>query len=199
MDSQSSCAHTFCKPLIRRLPSSPSNHARQPAAHSKSRTRFKVTEWSAAFEDHHLRGYKRCIQEALMDIDTIGIDLGKAVFHLVGLNMSGEIVCGRNCLASSYSTLRRIAGKTDRHGGLRRCALSQPGTSRSGPRRPSDASPIRQALRQDEQERLERRENDRRGRGATEDALLCRSRVTTSWICSHCTGCVIAGCDGAHP
>jgi transposase len=27
-----------------------------------------------------------------MDIDTIGIDLGKTVFHLVGLNMSGEIV-----------------------------------------------------------------------------------------------------------
>jgi transposase len=27
-----------------------------------------------------------------MEIDTIGIDLGKTVFHLVGLNTEGEIV-----------------------------------------------------------------------------------------------------------
>jgi hypothetical protein len=64
-----------------------------------------------------------------------------------------------------------FAGKTDRHGGLRRCALSEPSTSRSGSRRPSDAGPIRQALCEDEQERLHRCGSDRRGRGAAEDAL----------------------------
>jgi hypothetical protein len=30
-----------------------------------------------------------------MEIDTIGIDLGKTVFHLVGLNAAGEVVMRR--------------------------------------------------------------------------------------------------------
>ena len=30
-----------------------------------------------------------------MEIDTIGIDLGKTVFHLVGLNAAGEVVVRR--------------------------------------------------------------------------------------------------------
>ena len=32
-----------------------------------------------------------------MDIDTIGIDLGKTVFHLVGLNTKGDIVVRKKC------------------------------------------------------------------------------------------------------
>jgi transposase len=32
-----------------------------------------------------------------MEIDTIGIDLGKTVFHLVGLNRAGEVVVRRKC------------------------------------------------------------------------------------------------------
>ncbi len=30
-----------------------------------------------------------------MEIDTTGIDLGKTVFHLVGLSMAGEVVVRR--------------------------------------------------------------------------------------------------------
>ena len=30
-----------------------------------------------------------------MEVDTIGIDLGKTVFHLVGLNGAGEVVVRR--------------------------------------------------------------------------------------------------------
>ncbi|MGA7315088.1 MAG: transposase, partial [Silvibacterium sp.] len=32
-----------------------------------------------------------------MEIRTIGIDLGKTVFHLVGLNARGEVVVGKKC------------------------------------------------------------------------------------------------------
>ena len=32
-----------------------------------------------------------------MQIHTIGIDLGKTVFHLVGLNLRGEVVVRRKC------------------------------------------------------------------------------------------------------
>lgn len=31
-----------------------------------------------------------------MELHTIGIDLGKTVFHLVGLNLRGEVVCARS-------------------------------------------------------------------------------------------------------
>ena len=30
-----------------------------------------------------------------MELDTIGIDLGKTVFHRVGLNQRGEVVVGK--------------------------------------------------------------------------------------------------------
>src|ERR1700675_3470052 len=45
--------------------------------------------WSAAFRQP---GYKRRTEEAPMELHTIGIDLGKTVFHLVGLNLRGEVV-----------------------------------------------------------------------------------------------------------
>jgi hypothetical protein len=32
-----------------------------------------------------------------MEIHTIGIDLGKAVFHLIGLNARGEVVVRKKC------------------------------------------------------------------------------------------------------
>ena len=32
-----------------------------------------------------------------MELHTIGIDLGKTVFHLVGLNLGGEVVVRKKC------------------------------------------------------------------------------------------------------
>jgi transposase len=55
--------------------------------------------WSAASTRLHL-GYKRCTEEVLMQIHTIGVDLGKTVFHLVGLNLRGEVVVRRKCSRS---------------------------------------------------------------------------------------------------
>jgi hypothetical protein len=47
--------------------------------------------WSAACNPITV-GYKGCTEGALMQLDTLGIDLGKTVFHLVGLNPRGEVV-----------------------------------------------------------------------------------------------------------
>jgi hypothetical protein len=50
--------------------------------------------WSAAFTQV---GYKRRTEEASHGLHAIGIDLGKTVFHLVGLNLHGGIVVRKKC------------------------------------------------------------------------------------------------------
>src|SRR5882762_5826194 len=47
--------------------------------------------WSAAFTQP-AAGYKDERRRRLMELHTIGIDLGKTVFHLVGVNVRGEVV-----------------------------------------------------------------------------------------------------------
>ena len=37
-----------------------------------------------------------------MEIRTIGIDLGKTVFHLVGVNARGEVVVRKKCSRTPY-------------------------------------------------------------------------------------------------
>src|SRR5271165_5738081 len=49
----------------------------------------KLMVWSVASSPG---GYKRCTRRRSMEIATVGIDLGKTVFHLVGLNSAGETV-----------------------------------------------------------------------------------------------------------
>ena len=49
-----------------------------------------------------------------MEIRTIGIDLGKTVFHLVGLNARGEVVVRKKC---SRSQLLRFTSN------LRECLI----------------------------------------------------------------------------
>ena len=59
-----------------------------------------------------------------MELHTIGIDLGKTVFHLVGLNQRGEVVVRKQF--SRQQLLRFTANRTghvDRHGSLRRCRI----------------------------------------------------------------------------
>jgi transposase len=53
-----------------------------------------------------------------MELHTIGIDLGKAVFHLVGLNLHGEVVVRKKF---SRTQLLRFTANS-----LRRCAFSWP-------------------------------------------------------------------------
>src|SRR3954454_6498209 len=50
-----------------------------------------LMEWSAAFtpSSWDIRGEKG---DHLMELHTLGIDLGKTIFHLVGLNSRGEVI-----------------------------------------------------------------------------------------------------------
>ena len=62
-----------------------------------------------------------------MEIHTIGIDLGKTVFHLVGLDVRGEVVVRKEVFPQPDSWFySEPACVLDRHGSLRRSALSCP-------------------------------------------------------------------------
>ena len=50
-----------------------------------------VNVWSVALPRKRW-GYKRHRRIHLMELHTLGIDLGKAVFHAVGLNGRGDVV-----------------------------------------------------------------------------------------------------------
>ena len=69
-----------------------------------------------------------------MEIRTIGIDLGKTVFHFVGVNARGQVVvrkkCSRTQLLRFTANLRSVP---DRHGGLRRGSFSGPSSAGTRP------------------------------------------------------------------
>jgi hypothetical protein len=68
-----------------------------------------------------------------MEIHTIGIDLAKTIFHLVGVNARGESRGAQEVFAQSAAALHiESAGVPDRHGGLRRVPLPGPGSTRTG-------------------------------------------------------------------
>jgi hypothetical protein len=68
-----------------------------------------------------------------MQLHTIGIDLGKAVFHLVGLDPRGEGCGAQEVFAQTTVALHcEPAGRVDWHGSLRRVALSRAGSERAG-------------------------------------------------------------------
>ena len=54
-----------------------------------------------------------------MEICTIGIDLGKTVFHLVGVNARGQVVVRKKC---SRTQLLRLTSN------LRECLIGPKGT-----------------------------------------------------------------------
>jgi transposase len=91
-----------------------------------------------------------------MELRTIGIDLGETVFHLVGLNLNGEVVVRKRF---SHTQLLRFTSNVHVHLiGMEACggahflgrALRAQGMKRVSCRRSS------KALRKDKQERLHR-------------------------------------------
>lgn len=68
-----------------------------------------------------------------MEIHTLGIDLGKTAFHLVGLNPRGEVGGTQEVLAQPDSAFHgQPARVLDRDGSLRRGPLSRPCSARAG-------------------------------------------------------------------
>jgi hypothetical protein len=48
--------------------------------------------WSVAFQEYFVEGYRRAKEGHLMTAHVCGIDIGKTVFHLIGLSKEGHIV-----------------------------------------------------------------------------------------------------------
>jgi hypothetical protein len=57
----------------------------------------RITNGMSAASARQQLEYKRRTEEDPVEIHTIGIDLGKTVFHLVGLNVRGEVVMRKTC------------------------------------------------------------------------------------------------------
>src|SRR3984885_13231288 len=107
-----------------------------------------------------------------MELFTLGIDLGKTTFHLVGMNQRGEVVLRKTILSSAAVALYcEPEGEADRHGSMRGIAFSGAGVAGARARGTADSSAICEALRQDEQERLHRRRSHRRSSGKTDHAF----------------------------
>jgi hypothetical protein len=59
-----------------------------------------------------------------MELHTIGIDLGKTVFHLVGLHLHGEVVVRKKFSRTQLLRFTANVHLADWHGSLRGCAFS---------------------------------------------------------------------------
>ena len=62
--------------------------------------------WSAADPTVQLI-YKGRTEEGAMELFTRGFDLGKTTFHVVGMNLNGEVVLRSDFLECSSCTLPR--------------------------------------------------------------------------------------------
>jgi transposase len=90
-----------------------------------------------------------------MKLHVIGIDLGKTVFHLVGLDSTGRAVIRKKC--SRKQLLAFTANLEVELIGMESCmwiALSRAGSARTGSRSAIDAGAVREALCADQEERL---------------------------------------------
>ena len=91
-----------------------------------------------------------------MQIQSVGIDLGKTSFHLVALGAAGKVLVRKKFTEAVASLHREHTDLSDRAGGVLRRPLPRLGAAQAGPRCPVDSSPVREALREVEQERLRR-------------------------------------------
>ena len=80
-------------------------------------------EWSAAFTDSEV-GYKLLKRRRAMELFTLGIDLGKTTFHLVGMNQRGEVVVRKRFSGAALALHRELEDGANRHGSLRRITFS---------------------------------------------------------------------------
>jgi hypothetical protein len=68
-----------------------------------------------------------------MELFTLGIDLGKTTFHLVGMNQRGEVVLRkRHSRAQLLHFTANLKVGPDRHGSMRRITFSGASVARAG-------------------------------------------------------------------
>src|SRR5262245_43733407 len=99
-------------------------------------------------------------------IAVIGIDIGKNSFHVVGHDKRGAIMLRQKWSRAGGSATGQPAALSNRHGGLRRGASSQPQAAEARTRRSPDAGEVRAPVFQGTKERLPGCRGDRRGGAA---------------------------------
>ena len=127
-----------------------------------------------------------------MKLKTLGIDLGKTVFHLVGLDSNGKVVIRKKCsrkqlLAFTANLQVQLIGMESCSGShfLGRALQEQGHAVRLMPAQ--YVKPYVQTNKSDFlQKRLLKRCNGR-------ECALCRSRQKNSWICRPCIACGSVG------
>ena len=129
-----------------------------------------------------------------MEIHTIGIDLGKTVFHLVGVNVRGEVVVRKKC---SRNQLLRFTSN------LRVCLIGMEACGGShflGSALREQGHDVRLMPAQNVKPYVKTNKNDYIDAEAIAEAVVgvqvCvsyRSRPMTNWICSLCTGYASGG------
>jgi len=134
-----------------------------------------------------------------MEIHTIGIDLGKTLFHLVGVDASGAVVVRKRC--SRKQLLAYTANVRVQVIGMEACS----GPHFLGRALRQQGHDVRLMPAQYVKPSVKANKNDYIDAEAIAEAVvgrrcaLCRSRATTSWICSLCTGCRSVGSGVARP
>ena len=97
-------------------------------------------------------GYKRRTEESAMELFTLGIDLGKTTFHLVGMNQRGVVMVRKRVSRNQLLRFSEPQGGVDRHGGLRWFPLSWSCSAGAGARGTVNSRSVCEALRENEQE-----------------------------------------------
>src|SRR6266542_2140490 len=113
----------------------------------------------------------RTSQKTAGIITTIGIDLGKNTFHLIGFDQRGAIILQQK--VSRGQLERRLANipLPDRHGSLFGFPSHRPAVASCWSRCASDPGAIREAVPQGSQERLPRCRGDCGSRATTDHAF----------------------------
>ena len=108
-----------------------------------------------------------------MELFTLGIDLGKTTFHLVGMNQRGEVVLRKRL--SRLQLLHFTANLKVKLVGMEACGgshfLGRALREQGHEVRLIPAQYVKPAICQDQQERLHRRRSDRRSSGKTDHAF----------------------------
>jgi transposase len=126
-----------------------------------------------------------------MELHTIGIDLGNTVFHLVGLNLPGEVVVRKKF--SRTQLLRFTANVRVALIGMEACG----GSHFLGRALREQGHEVRLIPAQYVKPYVKTNKSDYIDAEAIAEAVarcaLCRSRPITNWTCSPCIGCASAG------
>ena len=128
-----------------------------------------------------------------MKIYALGIDLGKTVFHLVGLDVSGQVVVRKRCSRTQLLTF--TANLQVQLIGMEACS----GSHFLGRALRAQGHEVRLMPAQYVKPYVKTNKNDYIDAEAIAEAcsgrrcVSCRPRTTSSWICKRCIGCASAG------